>query len=80
MSAQLDLTKFKTSSIGTTVDSIDLVDIDFKYTWIGWFFITFFGTTRLPRKVSFTCKQTGELFEVLENQKLIEHFMLFRRH
>lgn len=80
MDNYLDLSKFKTSSIGTNVDSTDdVLQIDYEFTWLGWFFITFFGTTQTPTKISFTCKKTGEVFEVLEDKKMIKYYMLLCR-
>lgn len=76
----LDLSLFKTSSVGTTVDSYeDEVQIDYDFSWISWLFITCLGTTRLPRAIKFTCKKTGEVFEVVTDEKRIKHFMRFRR-
>lgn len=78
MKNKLDLAKFKTSSVGTTVESKDdLLDIKMQYSSISWFFITFFGTTRIPLKITFTCKKTNEVFEVLTDKKLIEYFITF---
>lgn len=76
----LDKSLFKQSSIGTHVDDDEShVSINYKYSPVAWFFVTWFGTTRLPYEISFTCKQTGEVFEVLTDKKLIEHYMLYRR-
>ncbi|MCT4642423.1 MAG: hypothetical protein N4A33_09015 [Bacteriovoracaceae bacterium] len=80
MNNTLDLSKFKQSSIGTHVDSPDSVlKVDMKYSGISWFFITFFGTTRIPKEVTFTCLKTGEVFEHLLDRSLIEYFITFRR-
>ncbi len=76
----LDLSKFKTSSAGTTVESDEaLLDIKYTFSKVGWFFITFFGTTQTPKEISFTCKQTSEEFEVLTDKKLIVYYMLYTR-
>jgi hypothetical protein len=76
----LDLSKYQKSSLGVTVDhSEEFLKVDYKYTLTGWFFLTWFGTTRMPTEVKFTCKQSGEVFEVLHDKKLIEHYMLYRR-
>ena len=76
----LNLSKFKTSSIGTDVNSgEDRLEIGYKYSSIAWFFVTWFGTTRMPYEISFTCKKSGEIFEVIKDKKLIEHYMLYRR-
>lgn len=80
MSASLDQDLFKKSSIGTHVDSLESdVLIDYKYSGIAWFFVTWFGTTRLPYEIVFTCRKTQEEFELLKDKKLIEHYMLYRR-
>lgn len=80
MENQLNLSLFKTSSVGTNVDSLeDKVEVKMEYTAVGWFFVWFFGTTRMPTKISFTCLETGEVFEVIEDKKLIEHYMLYCR-
>lgn len=76
----LDLTRYKTSSIGTDVDATDdQLKVEYKYTAIGYFFVWFFGTTRMPIEINFTCLQTGEVFEKLTDKTLIEHYMLYRR-
>lgn len=76
----LDLSKFKQSSAGTTVDSSpDEVKIEFDYSKTGWFFITIMGTTWHPKKITFTCLKTGEVFETLTNPKLIQYYMTYRR-
>jgi hypothetical protein len=78
MKNKLDLTKFKISSIGTTVGSSDkdlLVEI--QYSSISWFFITFFGTTRVPKEINFTCIKTNEKFESLTNKDLMVHYMTY---
>lgn len=80
MQTHLDLSLFKKSSIGTTVEAdIDEVEIDYDYTGVAWFFITFFGTTQHPKKIVFTCKSTQEKFETLTDKKLIKHFLFYRK-
>jgi hypothetical protein len=79
MDNTLDLNLFKTSSCGTTVNSdIDAVDVKYDYTWTGWFFITFFGTTQYPREISFRCKETNEIFEILKDKSRIKHYLYYR--
>ena len=80
MGNYLDTSKFKSSSIGTTVDSVEDVKVDCKYSFISKLFITFFGTTRMPLEISFTCLKTGELFEQVTDKDLIKHYMHFERH
>jgi hypothetical protein len=80
MDNYLDLSKFKTSSIGTNVEShVDALQINFEFTWIGWMFITLIGTTQTPTKITFICKKTEEVFEVLEDKKMIKYYMLLCR-
>lgn len=80
MDYKLDLSRFKSSSSGTNVDDHESkVDITYKYSGMAWFFVTWFGTTRLPYEIRFTCRETGEEFEVLTDKKLIENYMLYRR-
>jgi hypothetical protein len=80
MEYQLDLSKYKNSSIGTSVDSDgSKVKSNYKYSGIAWFFVTWFGTTRLPYEISFTCVETKEVFEILTEKDLIEHYMLYRK-
>lgn len=76
----LNIELFKTSSIGTHVDSFDdKLKVDLQYTSIAWFFVWFFGTTRMPIKITFTCLKTGEVFETVTDKKLIEHYMFYCR-
>lgn len=78
MKNKLDLKKFKASSVGTTVDSNDIdLSVNIEYSSVSWFFITFFGTTRVPKKIIFTCKKTNEIFEVLTDKNLITHYMTY---
>lgn len=80
MDNYLDLSKFKSSSVGTNVESGDeLVKINYEFTPIGWFFITFFGTTQTPTKITFTCLKTHEKFESLTDKSLIKYYMLLAR-
>ena len=80
MENYLDLSKFKISSLGTNVDSpLDDLKIDYTFTGIGWFFITFFGTTQTPTSITFTCIKSGEIFEKLEDKKTIKYYMLFAK-
>lgn len=80
MENRVDTALFKASSIGTNVDSLeDALKVDFHYSKTAWVFITFFGTTRMPYQIDFTCKKTGELFEVVTDVDRIEHYMRFRR-
>lgn len=80
MEYKLDLLRFKTSSIGTTVDCDESdLSVSYKYSGVAWFFVTWFGTTRLPYEIRFTCKKAGEEFEVITDKTLIEHYMLYRR-
>lgn len=77
---KLNLDLYKNSSSGATVDSSDsLVNVKYEYSWIGWFFITFFGTTQIPKKIEFKCIKTNEIFEVLTDKKLISHYIYYRR-
>lgn len=79
MKNRLDISKFKTSSVGTTVDSpINEMKVEMSYSGLSWFFITFFGTTRIPEKVVFTCLKTNEVFEEISDKKLIEYYITFR--
>lgn len=76
----LNLSLYKVSSNGLNVDSPeDLVEVDYTYTAVAWFFVTWFGTTRLPKRIVFKVKETGEIFEDITDKKLIEHYMLYRR-
>lgn len=71
---------FKKSSIGTTVDSDEKdLRVEYKYSSLSWFFITFFGTTRMPYQIDFFCKNTEELFESITDKERISHYMTFRR-
>ena len=80
MDYKLNLELFKAASSGVTVDSPDdLVKVDYDYSLIAWFFVTWFGTTRLPKKIAFTCIKTKEVFEELTSKDLIEHYMLYRK-
>ena len=80
MSYKLDISKYKKSSIGTTVDSDESqVKLDYKYSGMAWFFVTWFGTTRMPYEIKFTCLETKEEFEILTDKGLIEHYMLYRK-
>ncbi|MCO4755797.1 MAG: hypothetical protein KC478_15050 [Bacteriovoracaceae bacterium] len=80
MSNNVDIDKFKKSSAGTHVDSDeDSLKVDFKYSSVSWFFITFFGTTRMPYRIDFYCKKSDELFESVEDQERIQHYMRLRR-
>lgn len=80
MKNKLDLGKFRSSSIGTTVESSDSeLKIEMTFSSVSWFFITFFGTTRIPQKITFTCLETKEDFEVLTDRKLIEYYLLFTK-
>ncbi len=77
---KVDIERFKKSSIGTHVDSDeDELKVDFKYSGVSWFFITFFGTTRMPYQIDFYCKKTEELFESITDQERIQHYMTLRR-
>jgi len=80
MHYDLKLDLFKTSSAGTNVEAgeNELV-VGYKYSGIAWFFVTWFGTTRLPYEIKFTCLKTNEVFEILTDKGLIEHYMLYRR-
>lgn len=76
----LDMSLFKVSSMGTNVDDLeDKLKVDFEYTSLAHFFVWFFGTTRMPVKICFTCIASGEIFETLTDKKLIEHYMLYCR-
>lgn len=80
MENYLDLNKFKSSSVGTNVDSDEeILKVDYVFTSVGWFFITFFGTTQTPTKITFTCKKTGEVFEELTDKELIKYYMLYTK-
>ena len=80
MSDFLDLSHFKTSSIGTTVESgDDELSVDYNFSSIGWLFITFFGTTQTPTKITFTCKKSEEVFEVLMDKEKIKYYMLYMK-
>lgn len=76
----LNLDLFKHSSIGTTVESsAEFLAVEYEYTLVGWFFITIFGTTQRPRKISFTCIKTNEVFEVITEPKLIDYFTYYSK-
>lgn len=76
---RINISLFKSSSAGTTVDSKDdVLDVKMEYSSVSWFFITWFGTTRIPKKITFTCLKTNEVFEVLKDKKLMEHYITFR--
>ncbi|MBJ00032.1 MAG: hypothetical protein CME67_02275 [Halobacteriovoraceae bacterium] len=80
MSNYVDINLFKQSSAGTNVDSSESdLRVEFKYTAVSWFFITFFGTTRLPYQINFYCKKSGELFDSVKDKERISHYMTFRR-
>lgn len=80
MENDLQADRFNKSSVGTTIASDETqVEIIEKYSWIGWFMITWFGTTQNPYYIGFKCKKTGELFEEMTNKKDIEYFMLYRK-
>ncbi len=80
MKNKLDLSKFKTSSVGTNVESPDKeLNIEMKFSSISWFFITFFGTTRTPREIKFTCLKTNEVFETLDDKELIQYYLLLTK-
>lgn len=80
MSFQLKHELFKKSSAGTHVDAgeAELI-VDYKYSGVAWFFVTWFGTTRMPYEIKFKCRKTNEEFEVLTDKNLIEHYMLYRK-
>jgi|TARA_Y100000768_G_C23588896_1_gene500612 hypothetical protein len=72
--------KYPKSSIGTQIDAEEKdLEVIEKYNWIGWFFITFFGTTQNPYYLGFKCKKTGELFAEITDKKEIAHYMLYRK-
>tara|TARA_B100001971_G_scaffold84647_1_gene78230 strand:- start:342962 stop:343213 length:252 start_codon:yes stop_codon:yes gene_type:complete len=76
----LDLSLFKTSSVGTTVDSPESdLDVNMEYSGVGWFFITIMGTSQNPIRIEFKCLKTGEIFETLTDKELIKHYMTYRR-
>ena len=76
---KFDITKFNKSSVGTTVMSPEVeVKIYEKYTGLSWFFLYFFGTSQNPHYISFTCRETGEIFCEMESKEDIKKFMLFR--
>lgn len=78
MNNHLDLSLYKKSSIGTSVDeSEEKVQRSFEYSSFDHFLLWFFGVTRYPKKISFTCIETGEVFEELKDKKLIEHYMIY---
>ncbi len=80
MSNFLDLSRFKVSSINTNIESADeKLKIDYVYSAIGWFFISFFGTTWIPKSISFTCIETNEVFEHLTDKELIKYYMLYSK-
>jgi hypothetical protein len=80
MENYLDLSKFKQSSIGTNVESdLSELKIDYKFTGIGWFLLTFFGTTQTPVSITFTCLRTEEVFEQLVDKSRIKYYMLYTR-
>lgn len=77
---RLDMNLFKVSSVGTHVDELeDKLKVSYEYSSVAHFFVWFFGTTRMPNRISFTCLRTNEVFEVLTDKKLIEHYMLYCR-
>ncbi len=75
----LDGDLYKKSSVGTSIaSSEDELDIEVKYSWFGWFMLTWFGTTQNPYYIAFICKKTGEKFEEFTKKKDIEYYMLYR--
>lgn len=80
MDNHLNPDKFKKSSIGTHIASPESeLLIEEKFSWFGWFMITWFGTTQNPFYIGFTCKKTGELFEEMIDKKDIRYFTLYRK-
>lgn len=74
----LDLSLFQMSSAGTHVDcSEESLNVEMRYSAISWFFVWFFGTTRMPEEIKFICLETGEVFERLTDKSLIQHYMLY---
>ena len=80
MNSHLNRTLFEESSVGTHVDSDETeLTVNYRYSGVAWFFVTWFGTTRLPFEINFICKKSNEEFEKLTDKKLIEHYMLYRK-
>lgn len=74
----LDLNKYNTCSCGSNIES-EIVDIQIKYTFIGWFWWSM-GATAIPKEVSFKCKSCNQTFETLTNRDDIRHYIYYRRH
>lgn len=80
MEYSLDLSLFKESTSGLNVDSPeDQVSVKYDYSVVAWFFVSWFGTTMMPKKITFTCLKSNEVFEEITDKKLIEHYMLYRK-
>jgi len=81
--SKLDLSQFKQSSIGTTVDDTDdNILIKRKYSFWDQTLLWTIGITRYPQKIEFICIKSGETFETLTKEKDFErmkHYMLYHR-
>ncbi len=75
----LDLTKFKTCPCGTTVESPTHLHVQYKYSWIGWFFWSM-GTTAIPTAVIFNCTKCQNIFEHLKDRELIKYYIFYRKN
>lgn len=70
---------YKKSSIGTNILSPETdLTVEEKYSWFGWFMITWFGTSQNPYYIGFRCKKTGELFEELTQKSAIKHYVMYK--
>lgn len=80
---RLDLTKYKQSSLGTTVDDTDeKLEIRRSYSFWDQTLLWTIGITRYPQKIEFICIESGEVFETLTKEndfKRMEHYMLYHR-
>lgn len=76
---ELDINKFKSCTCGTSVNDTDRIDLNYKYTWIGWFFWSM-GTTAIPTQITFNCRKCNNKFEDLTDSELIKYYIFFKRH
>jgi hypothetical protein len=76
---QLDLNKFKTCKCGTNVNDIEKIDIQHKYTWVGWFFWSM-GTTATPTDIIIKCKACKCEIDHIQDRQLIKYYNINRRY
>lgn len=79
----LDLSKYRKSSAGTTVDETEEnLEVIRDYSFLGHLLLWTMGTTVYPIEIKFKCKKTGEVFETLsrkEDFERLDHYMLYHR-